>query len=155
MSRVSVYETTHEGGNYGETKLAGWFNYAQAARWSDADYNGDGSGGAGRGEAVMLTAGGKWVLERWTRWQGERDTYEYISDETARDWLLRNGEDAAVREHFAELAEEEDRRPGRPGIGGAVHVRLGELVGRVDAYAAANGLSRAEAVRKLVEAGLR
>jgi hypothetical protein len=50
---------------------------------------------------------------------------------------------------------EEDKRPqGRPPIGGAVHVRLGDLITRVDEYAARAGISRAGAVRELVGAGL-
>jgi hypothetical protein len=51
-------------------------------------------------------------------------------------------------------AEQEVRSAGRPEIGGAVHVRLGELVGRVDEYASATGSTRADAVRRLVETGL-
>lgn len=46
------------------------------------------------------------------------------------------------------------RGPGRPAIGGAVHVRLGDSVDRVDRYARENGISRAEAVRRLTEIGL-
>ena len=44
---------------------------------------------------------------------------------------------------------------GRPEIGGAVHVRLGDLLRQVDEWAAARAMTRAEAVRKLVEHGLR
>jgi hypothetical protein len=45
---------------------------------------------------------------------------------------------------------------GGPEIGGAVHVRLCDLLVRVGAYAAGqlDGMSRAEAVRELVSLGL-
>lgn len=49
---------------------------------------------------------------------------------------------------------QEVRRPGRPEVGGAVHVRLGDLLGRVDRFAAWHEVSRAEAIRMLIEAGL-
>lgn len=155
MNRINVYEKIGEGDlGYVTPKLAGWFDWDKAARWSDADYNGNGSGGTGRGQAVILTAQGKWVLENWTRWQSESDRYEYISGGDAREWLLRNNEDEAVDQHFGEISEEEDRRGGRPEIGAPVHVRLGDLLGKVDEYAGAQGVSRAEAVRRLVETGL-
>lgn len=43
---------------------------------------------------------------------------------------------------------------GRPEIGGKVHVALGDLLPRVDAYAAAQTVSRAEAIRQLLDRGL-
>lgn len=46
------------------------------------------------------------------------------------------------------------RAPGRPVIGGKVQVRLGDLLPLVDAWAAEQGIERAEAVRRLVSAGL-
>lgn len=52
----------------------------------------------------------------------------------------------------------ESRRFGRPEIGGAVHVRLGDLLARVDSFGAefdtTRKMSRADAVRELVKAGL-
>lgn len=48
----------------------------------------------------------------------------------------------------------EDRGPGRPEIGGRVNIRLGDLVEAVDKWAERAGLSRADAVRKLVERAL-
>ena len=144
----------HEGqtGREWHPELLGWFDYHKAMHWSDADYNGNGSGGTGRGQAIHLTSGGKWVLENWTRWEGEADHYEYITGEQARDWLLRNGEDKAVADHFGDIPEEEDRRPGRPEIGPPVNVRLGtDLLGLVDAYAKRQSVSRAEAIRRLVQ----
>lgn len=49
---------------------------------------------------------------------------------------------------------ENGRLPGRPAIGGAVHVRLGDVLARVDEWAERNEVTRAEAVRRLVELGL-
>lgn len=43
---------------------------------------------------------------------------------------------------------------GRPGIGGRVHVLLGPLLPRVDAYAEAQGVARTEGIRQLLEVAL-
>jgi hypothetical protein len=128
----------------------GRFNYAKASRWSDEDYNGNGSGGTGRGQAVLLTAGDRWVLENWTRWQGETSTYQWITPEKAREWLLLNSYDDAAEELLGPQPEEEDKRPGRPGIGTPVQVRLGDTLPLVDQYAQEDGVSRAEWVRRAV-----
>jgi metal-responsive CopG/Arc/MetJ family transcriptional regulator len=42
--------------------------------------------------------------------------------------------------------------PGRPHVGSPINVRLGDdLLAKVDAYAEANSIKRAEAVRQLVQ----
>lgn len=149
MDRTNIFA------DHDDRRIIGWFDWdVIQGRWSDRDYNGNGSGGAGRGEEVILTAGGKWVMNHWTNWQGESSTRVYITADDARDWLLRNDEDSAVEEHFGEIPGEEDRRPGRPEIGEPVGVRLGDLLGAVDAYASAKGVKRAEAIRQLVSTGL-
>lgn len=150
MDRTNIFA------GHDDRRIAGWFDFnAIQGRWSDRDHNGNGSHGTGRGEEVILTAGGKWVMSHWTIWQGEASTRTYITAEQARDWLLRNGEDKAVEEHFGAIPDEEDRRPGRPEIGGRVTTSFGDdLLGAVDAYARAHAVKRAEALRQLVSAGL-
>jgi len=152
MSRVNVYIYPAEDDYASSAVFAGHFDADTAERWSDADYDGNGSGGTGRGQAVYLTKGSKWVLSTWSRWQGDEDRFEYISADVARDWLLRNHEDEAVARHFGPVPEEEDRRPGRPAIGEAVSVRLGsELLAMVDGYARERSITRAEAIRRLTQ----
>ena len=149
MSRVNVYEPSTD--EYSPAKRVGHFDTSKADFWTDADYNGNGSGGTGRGQGLYRTAGGKWVLCHWSSWQNESDTYAYIGEDDARDWLLRNHEDAAVTQYFGPLAEEEDRRPGRPKIGREILVRLGDdLLAMVDTYAGEHRINRSEAIRRLV-----
>jgi hypothetical protein len=150
MNRTNIFA------GHDDKTVAGWFDWdAIQGRWSDRDHNGNGSHGTGRGEEVILTAGGKWVMNHWTAWQGESSTRVYITPGQARDWLLRNEEDAAVAEHFGEIPAEEDRRPGRPEIGGRITTAIGDdLLPPVDAYAASRGIKRAEAIRRLLETGL-
>ena len=154
MDRVNVYSYPDEDDYVTGRRLVGHFDLDKAERWTDSDYNGNGSGGVGRGTAVIRTSQGRWVLQRWTNWQNETSQHEYITDSEARDWLLRNHEDDAVKKYFGEIPEEEDRRPGRPSIGGYVHVPLGDLVGQVDTYASETGQSRAEAIRTLLTEAL-
>jgi len=48
------------------------------------------------------------------------------------------------------------RQAGRPEVGRPVNIRLGdELLAEVDAFAEAEGVKRAEAIRQLVQRGLR
>ncbi len=149
MDRTNIFA------DHDDRRIVGWFDWdAIKGRWSDRDYNGNGSHGTGRGEEVILTAGGKWVMNHWTAWQGESSTRAYMMAGDARDWLLRNNEDTAVEAHFGEIPGEEDRREGRPEIGGLVQVRLGDELERVDGYAQAHGIKRAEAIRRLLGAGL-
>lgn len=150
MDRTNIFA------DHDDHRIIGWFDWdAIKGRWSDRDHNGNGSRGTGRGEEVILTAGGKWVMNHWTAWQGESSTRVYITPDEAREWLIANNEDAAAEEHFGDIPDEEDRRPGgRPEIGGRVTTALGDRLEEIDAYAAARGLSRAEAIRRLVSAGL-
>jgi Ribbon-helix-helix protein, copG family len=153
MDRINVYAYPADWDSASERTLAGWFDMGKADRWDDADYDGNGSRGPGRGTAIIRTAQGRWVKSGWTNWQNETSTYEYVTAEQAEEWLLRNGFDAVLEEHFGEI--EEERGPGRPVVGDAINVRLGdELLGRVDALSAGTGISRAEAIRSLVTVGL-
>lgn len=150
MDRTNIF-ASHD-----DNRIMGWFDYdAARARWTDLDYDGNGSRGTGRGTGIILTAGGKWVSSHLTIWAGEEATFVYVTPQQAREWLIANNEDAAVAEHFGELAEEEDRRPGRPEIGGRITTAIGDdLLASVDGYADEHGIARAEAVRRLVSAGL-
>jgi hypothetical protein len=159
MTRINVYTDIDEyGADTGE--LAGWFNTDSAEQFNQ-DTEWDGSNLIGVitksqwvYEYLYRTKGGRWVLNHDEhRYRNGPDTYRFINDDEARDWLLRSQcNDEAVKRFFGEV--EEESGPGRPEIGGAVHVRLGDLLGRVDLYARESKYSRAEAIRELVLAGL-
>ena len=151
MSRVNVFD------EFGELK--GWFDEAkaeefkEATRWDGSNHISIATGSQTEHEQLYRTAGGRWVLNRWSQWQGTQETYRFISDQEAREWLLANGEDKAAERYFGEI--EEERGPGRPEIGPVIQVRLPEeLLAKVDAVAMRDDLSRAEAVRQLLDRGL-
>jgi hypothetical protein len=141
---------------YGDGRV-GWFNDDQAEQvegrreW-DGSNMADVHAGANRWQTLYRTKRGQYVLRRESAWQTEQTTYEFVSDEDARDWLLRNESDEEVERWFGEI--EEEKGPGRPEIGPAIRVRLGEeLTARVDA-ARVDGESRAAAIRRLLTAAL-
>lgn len=101
-------------------------------------------------QRLYRTAQGRWVLHGWSQRQGRADTFEFISDEYARDWLIVNNDEAVLTRFFPDVPEE--RGPGRPAIGPAVTIRFPPTVlEAVDAAAAAVGMNRSEYMRHLVE----
>lgn len=155
MPRTMVYEQDVDG----EKHLTGWFNpdsaeeFEESTHWDGNNMVSDVATGFGHHQAVYRTSGGRWVLHFWSQWSGVQPSYEYIDGEAAREWLLRCGHEDAVERYFGEV--EEERGPGRPGIGDPVQVRLPvDLLATVDAWAAERDISRAEAIRRLVTAGL-
>lgn len=150
MARVNVY--SDEG-----SILDGWFDPDRALLIKeDTRWNGNNSVSVHTAdqfghEGLYRTAGGRWVLNRWSQWQGAGETYEFVDDQRAKTWLLVNGSDDVIAEHFGEV--EEERGPGRPAIGEPVLVRLGdELLAKIDAVAAGRGKSRAATIRDLLAA---
>lgn len=104
-------------------------------------------------ECLYRTKGGLWVrhYDATSEFNGP-EYYEFITDDAARVWLLRAEEDTAVEKYFGEL--EDEKGPGRPEVGPATNVRLGEeLTAKVDA-ARLDGESRAAAIRRLLDVAL-
>jgi hypothetical protein len=136
----------------------GWFDSTRAEIYSEVtSWDGDNqvsvaTGNYAEHEALYHTAGGRWVLHHWSAWHGKPETYEFIDDDRAREWLILNEHDDAVAKHFGEI--EEERGPGRPMIGGKVTIRLGDLLADVEMYQAGHGLTQAAALRQIVELGL-
>lgn len=153
MARTNVYGHDED---TGDRRLIGWFDPDKCERF-DADTYWNGQNRVDKitrsewiDATLFRTTGGRWVERTdYTRYHNGEVEHRFLSDDEARDWLLRNEDDEAVAEHFGEVAEESGPG-GRPEIGPAVNVRLGDLQERVDAYAAAHKLTRAAAVRELL-----
>ena len=142
-----------------EPCAAGYFTEESATYWHGDKDVFDGSNLAdvntrdqNRGQGLYRTAQGRWVLRTWSNWGSEVDSHTYLTDDKARDWLIFNSYDEVVHKHFGAI--EDERGPGRPEIGKPVPVRLGDVADAVNAYAAERGISRAEAIRRLVASGL-
>ncbi len=158
MTRINVYSQPDEYGTYGSpdatAELLGWFNpdtaerFDQDTRWDGNNMIGVITGSQWVDEYLYRTKGGRWVLNQDAhRYRNGPDTYQFLTGAQAKDWLLRSEcNDAAVAKYFGPV--EEERGPGRPGIGGKALISIGDdLLGEVDAYAKENSQSRAEVVR--------
>jgi len=167
MQRINVYadpdlDFDAATGGTGRPKLAGWFDLDRATRFDeDRDFDGHNwvsvaTGSQWHHEYLYRTAQGRWALQHTSNYQGTLDRWEFITPDAAREWLLANGHDEAVREHFGEVEEEAGPNlGGRPEIGPAINVRLPkQLLGLVDDHATAHRLTRAEAIRRLLDQAL-
>lgn len=159
MNRINVYEDSDDSHD-SRPRLAGWFDadaadtFDENTRWDGSNHISVATGSQWDHEMLYRTSGGRWVLHTWSQWQGSTPTYRFITADHAHTWLMANDHDNAVLEHIGPL--ESERGPGRPEIGDPITVRLGnELLAQVDEYAAGQSMSRAEALRQLVSAGLR
>jgi len=160
-SEIDIHSdaTAHATGREWSHCQAGYFSRRAATYWHGNQAIFDGANLAdvntydqNRGQGLYRTAQGRWVLRQWSNWEGTTDVYTYVTDGRACAWLVFNDYDADAEKYFG--AVESERGPGRPEIGNPVQVRLGDLLERVDAYAAEQGRTRADALRELIGRGL-
>lgn len=161
MSRINVYtEYTHDDGD-AHTHLEGWFNPDTAERFAEGK-NFDGSnmvsiitGSQWGHEALYRTSGGRWVRHHWSQWEGSPETHVFVTDDEAKDWLIRSEvNDDALEKHFGDIPEE-SAPIGRPREGTLVGVRVpDEILAGLDAQAQQAGVSRAHLIRELLAAGV-
>ena len=96
------------------------------------------------------------MLHHWSRWQGHPDTHRFLTDDQARDWLLRNETDDAEIERVTGEVVESERGPGQPRIGTPIKVTLpDEHIEALDALVASGvASSRSDAIRQAVARGI-
>jgi hypothetical protein len=104
--------------------------------------------GANRRQDLYRTAGGRWVLNSWSFYQGEEEVYEFIDADRALKWLMVNGSDEIVEKYFGEV--EEERGPGRPAIGDRVEFRLPPSLRDQITKQAQDGETMADTIRRLL-----
>ena len=164
MARTNVYEISE----HGERTLAGWFDpmkcesFTESHRWVGNNNIGVISGApiSFVDETLYRTPGGRWVRNSdRTRYHNGADHYEFLTDDEARDWLLRSEDnDEAIERYFGEQAAESGPAPtGRPSMGDAPPITVkvpAELLALIDAAADAATIARAELIRRACEAAL-
>lgn len=152
---INVYDF-HDVAFGGKPQYQGRFNLDTATEYDGAEDRNDNTATM---HALYRTKSGRWVRNSWTNWAGSIPKFWFVSDTEAREWLIENGHEKAVAEHFGTVGEEGPpvRGRGRPPIGGRVETSLGDLVPKVDRWARDNGVlhddgrpNRSEAVRRLV-----
>jgi hypothetical protein len=158
MTRINVYDYPE----YEPAVFAGWFDDDKAEVVNESQqWDGNNmvplvTGSYAEHEALYRTAAGRWVLHHWSQWQGSHPTYRFLTDDEARNWLLRDEDYGLVEKWFGEMDDESGPNPvGKPEIGGRATVLFGtDLLARVDDYAASRGEKRAEAIRDLLARAL-
>jgi hypothetical protein len=162
MPRINIYDHATDEFDQSEPQLIGWFNpdsatsYEEATEWDGNNHVSVNPVGQYGHQMLYRTKGGRWILNTWSQYQGVADRYEFIDDDTAKDWLIRNNEDDAAEQWFGALEEESGPNlGGRPAVGTKVETRLpDDLLARLDERAETEGVARAEMIRRLVTAAL-
>lgn len=164
MNRINVYRYPSQddlaSGYNDKATVEGFFDLDKATEYrEDTFWNGNNHASVHTGsphnhQMLYHTAGGRWVLHTYSNYQGVQPTYEFIDDNAARTWLITNNDHDLVGQLFGDLPDEAGPGPGRPAIGGEVKIMLGDLLPAVDAWAAEQQISRAEAIRRLVAQAL-
>ena len=160
-TRVRVTEQTKDELGDVRTRVAGWFaresaiRYDERLAWDGCNHVSVVADNRYGHECLYRTAGGRWVLHRWSRWRGVPATYSYVDDDHARGWLLLCEHDDAIAEYFGPVRDER-RGPGRPHIGTRIAVRLpDEMLTAIDAEAERTGQPRAAVIRQRLAASVR
>ena len=161
MSRINFTTIADDG-----TEQLGWFDPNKCEQWEPGrTFDGENrvlntvSDYAIAYDTLYRTPGGRWIREVISRRAGVADSYDYLTDDQARDWLIRaegDGTEEAIERFFGELPDESPAI-GRPSIGDARDIKLlipVELLGRIDDAADSAGVSRAEWLRTAAEQAL-
>jgi hypothetical protein len=170
MARINVYARGDQLDDLqysGKSTLLGWFDsdsctdvISEGTSWDGHNHRGVISGLQVGYESLLRTRQGRWVrhYDSTNEFNGP-EYYQFLTDDEAKDWLLRSEADAAdeiIEKYFGEVEEEAGPNlGGRPAIGKKCEVRLDEeTLAKVDARAAEQDVSRAEMLRRLVVAAL-
>lgn len=88
-----------------------WFDseaaeqFKETTHWNGNNHISNATGSQWEHECLYRTAGGRWVLNHWSQYQGSAETYEEITNADAASWLSRNGLEPhdSCAEEFAAL----------------------------------------------------
>lgn len=163
MNRITIYGTES-----GESVRLGWFDLDAATEVLTEDDSWDGNNKIGNVSGMQInraalyrTSGGRWAANADHRPEfNGPNVWEFLTDDEARDWMLRSGgteADEAIEKWFPETPEEAGPGPqgGRPAVGPAISVAYPrELLDRIDEAAREAGQSRAEWLRNAAENAL-
>lgn len=160
MTRINVYDRSSEG----DGRLLFWFESTartdvvqEDTAWDGNNHRGVLSGLQVGYEALWRTAKGRWVrhYDSTNEYNGP-EYFESLTDDQAREWLIRNNttkSDEVLEKYFGELEEEPSpSKGGRPTVGPAISVAYPEdLLKRIDTAADRAELSRAAWLRQTAE----
>ncbi len=77
-------------------QIVGWFNPDSAKQFDESTWH-DGSnfiskatGSQWEHETLFYTASGNWILNCWSQYQGQNESYEYVDSDFAAEWFVKN-----------------------------------------------------------------
>ena len=79
-----------------------WFDlesatkFAENTRWDGRNHISVATGDQWSHEDLYRTAGGRWVKNSYSQWQGSSETWEEINEAEAAEWLVSNGHDSPI-----------------------------------------------------------
>jgi len=83
MSRIVL---TDDSGKWFDSEKA--VKFEENTRWNGNNHISCATGSQWDHEWLYYTAGGKWVLNSWSQYQGSLESYCEICEETAVQWLI-------------------------------------------------------------------
>lgn len=99
MKRIVI---TDGSGSYFDSDKAEYFE--ENTRWNGQNHISVITGSQWEHEGLYRTAGGRWVKNVWSDFQGSAEVYELIDNEEAARWLSINGhEHEACEKEIAAL----------------------------------------------------
>lgn len=153
MARIHIRQADGRLTWFDDASTTEWL--VEGKRWDGNNHRGVKSGLQTSRQELLRTKQGRWVVHTDARNEfNGPETYEFLTDDQAREWLMTaeaDGGEEVLERYFGE--PEEESGPdlgGRPGIGPAFSVRFPEeLLSRVDS--ARGSTSRAEWLRVAAE----
>lgn len=88
MKRVALTEDGIKTGQYFDADIAEYFK--EEAFWNGHNQISKITGSQWDHETLWLTVSGKWILNRYSQYEGRGETYEIITPEDAAEWLVKN-----------------------------------------------------------------
>jgi hypothetical protein len=85
---VAKIKMTDGSGSWFESDSAILFK--ENTRWDGRNHISVPTGSQWEHEWLYFTKSGRWVLRRYSQWQGSSESYEFISQDNAAKWLLEN-----------------------------------------------------------------
>jgi len=79
-----------------------WFNATKAREypennwWDGNNHISTATGNPWDHQSLYHTASGAWVLNSWSQWQNKPETYDFVDEGSAYEWLLANDHADAV-----------------------------------------------------------
>jgi hypothetical protein len=76
-----------------------WFDVSKATcfkeekQWNGQNYISKATGSQWYHEAIYYTKSGKWVLNKWSDYQGSIETYEVVEEHEVVEWFLKQSMD--------------------------------------------------------------